>query len=118
MLGYFGAVAEFEKGEFHGKSITAIGVAPTFRLPLDFGLFCVSPKAEVGLKVAFGDPRGSQFYWGAGVETTFNFGNQYIRPGLEVSYRSITGKYHQNFDDLEVKSSGILIKAIVGISLD
>ena len=121
VMGFFGVVAEFEKGEFQGKSVTAFGVSPTIRLPLNFKLFCISPKAEAGIKIGFGDPTCSQFYWGAGVETTFNFGIDWIRPGVEVSYRSITSKFSpkESFgSDTEVNSSGVMIKAILGITFD
>ena len=122
LLGFFGGVAEFEKGEYKGKSVTAFGVAPVIRLPLDFHLFCLAPKAEAGIKVGFGNPKCTQFYWAAGLETVFNFGNDWFRPGLEISYRNIINKFISDegyvSDDVEVKASGIVIKAVIGISLN
>ena len=117
--GFFGIMAEIEKGEYKDNSMTTFGVVPTVRIPLNFNLFCVAPRVEAGMKVSTGDITCTQAFWGAGVETTFNFGNELIRPGLDVSYRSFTSKYSRkerfNNDELEVKSSGIVIKALVGI---
>ena len=119
VFNFVGIVAEFEMGEYQGKSVKALGVAPVVRIPLDFGLFCIMPKAEAGIKVGFSDPTCTQFFWGAGVETTFNFGSKWLRPGLEISYRNIYGKYSfkedYTSDPLEVKSSGLLIKALLGL---
>ena len=119
LSGFFGIMAEIEKGEYKDNSMTTFGVVPAVRLPLNFNFFCIAPRVEAGMKVSTGDITCTQAFWGAGVETTFNFGNELIRPGLDVSYRSFTSKYSRkerfNNDELEVKSSGIVIKALVGI---
>ena len=48
VFNFVGIVAEFEMGEYQGKSVKALGVAPVVRLPLDFGLFCIMPKEVSG----------------------------------------------------------------------
>lgn len=119
--GVFGIAIEYEHLNCLGESLNAFGGELLLRLPLDFDLFCVSPKAGAGFKMGFGEPKERQFFWELGVETMFDLGLDFIKPGFEVSYRKFTDTfdYFQSFvkNDVIVKGSGIVVKVTLGFEL-
>ena len=90
----FGGIFEFEHRKVGGESLNIFGVGAVARLPLCFGLFTISPKADAGLKIAFGNVRDFQIFADLGLMTTFDFGSSFFRPGFEVGCRGTTDTLH------------------------
>lgn len=121
--GMFGVAAEYERQNFDNKALGAFGVGGVFKVPLNFNLFCIAPKLGAGIKLGFGEPSISQFYWEAGLETTFNLGLGVFRPGFEIGYRNISNTYkymnsYYSIPDVNLKSENLLVKLIIGFSFD
>ncbi len=116
--GLFGVTAEYERLTFNDKALGAFGAGAAFRLPLNFNLFCIIPKAAAGIKLGFEEPKTTQFYWEAGLETTFNFGIEVFRPGIEIGYRNRfnTFKYFDsayNLPDVKFNTSDLILKVVI-----
>ena len=119
--GIFGMFAEYEKVKIEGINANAFGVGVLLRIPLNFNLFTVSPKAGAGIKMGGGEPKIGQIFWEAGIETNFNLGVDYIRPGLDVAYRSATDKfsYYETSDpDMTVKCKILVVRFSLAISME
>ena len=119
-FGMFGVTAEFERITFDNDTLNAFGVGGSFRVPLNFNLFCISPKGGAGIKLGFDEPKISQFYWEAGLETTFNFGIPALRPGFEIAYRNriTTFKYMDSYysiPDVKLNTTDCVVKVFLGI---
>ena len=120
-LGFFGTKVEFERLELGTEQMNLFGVGAAFRIPLSYRLFTICPKAEAGLKVCFGDIRDFHVYADVGINTTFNLGIDYIRPGFEVSVRGMSDSLttsEMHGEDIKLKSAAVVAKLILGISLD
>ncbi len=116
--GMFGVVFGFERLSAVGKDFNAFGFGACFRIPLDFTLFCVSPNASAGFRMCGGgDPSLLQGFWQVGVETTFDLGVDYIRPGIGLGYRkagnSFTFTDNRNLDTT-VNSSNLALTLTLG----
>lgn len=122
-LGMFGAQVEYQRISFGNVDANAFGVGGVIKLPLNFNMFCISPKAGAGIKLGFDEPKVRQFYWEAGLEAVFDFGINYLRPGIEIAYRTTSNTFTY-FDaysyepDFTVKSSNLLVRLVAGISFD
>ena len=122
-LGMFGAQMEYQRINFGKVESNAFGVGAVLKLPLNMNTFCISPKAGAGIKLGFDEPKVRQFYWEAGLEAVFDFGINYLRPGIEIAYRT-TNNTFTYFDaysyepDFTVKSSNLLIRLVAGISFE
>jgi len=113
----FGGIFEFEHRKVGGESLNIFGVGAVARLPLCFGLFTISPKADAGLKIAFGNVRDFQIFADLGLMTTFDFGSSFFRPGFEVGCRGTTDTLH--FSDfssstVRLRHADFYAKAILG----
>lgn len=122
-FGMFGAQVEYQRISFGNVETNAFGVGGVLKLPLNFNMFCISPKAGAGIKLGFDEPKVRQFYWEAGLEAVFDFGINYLRPGIEIAYRTTSNTFTY-FDaysyqpDFTVKSSNLLIRLVAGISFE
>lgn len=122
-LGMFGAQVEYQRISFGNVDANAFGVGGVIKFPLNCNMFCISPKAGAGIKLGFDEPKVRQFYWEAGVEAVFDFGINYLRPGIEIAYRTTSNTFTY-FDaysyepDFTVKSSNLLVRLVAGISFD
>jgi len=122
-FGMFGAQVEYQRISFGNVDANAFGVGGVIKLPLNFNMFCISPKAGAGIKLGFDEPKVRQFYWEAGLEAVFDFGINYLRPGIEIAYRTTSNTFTY-FDaysyepDFTVKSSNLLVRLVAGISFD
>ena len=120
--GIFGVGVELEHGKAMGLQYNAIGVNPTLRFPLNFNVFCITPRAGAGLKLAvLEDPKLLGYFCELGIETSFNFGIPIIRPGLVVTYRAVLDSITTSETYImneSVKGSGLVIKLILGFSFD
>ncbi|MBQ6029461.1 MAG: hypothetical protein IJL24_08060 [Treponema sp.] len=115
-----GGFFEFEHRKIGGESLNIFGVGAVARLPLCFGLFTISPKADAGLKIAFGKVRDFQFFADLGLLATFDFGSSFFRPGFEVGCRGATDTLH--FSDasstaLSLRRADFYAKVILGFKL-
>ncbi|MEE3411861.1 MAG: hypothetical protein VZQ99_10330, partial [Treponema sp.] len=111
---------EFEHRKVGGESLNIFGVGAVARLPLCFGLFTISPKADAGLKIAFGNVRDFQIFADLGLMTTFDFGSSFFRPGVEVGCRGTTDTLH--FSDissstLRLRHADFYAKVVLGFKL-
>jgi len=120
--GIFGFGVELEHGKVMGLQYNAIGVNPTLRFPLNFNVFCITPRAGAGLKLAvLEDPKLLGYFCELGIETSFNFGIPIIRPGVVVTYRAVLNSVTTSETYImneSVKGSGLVIKFILGFSFD
>ncbi len=115
-----GGFFEFEHRKIGGESLNIFGVGAVARLPLCFGLFTISPKADAGLKIAFGKVRDFQFFADLGLLATFDFGSSFFRPGFEVGCRGATDTLH--FSDassaaLSLRRADFYAKLVLGFKL-
>lgn len=122
-LGMFGVQVEYQRISFGKVKANAFGAGGVIKLPLNFDMFCISPKAGAGLKLGFDEPKLRQFYWEAGLEAVFDFGINYLRPGIEIAYRNTNNTFiyyesYSNNPDLKVKSSNLLVRLVVGIAFE
>ena len=113
----FGGIFEFEHRKIGNESLNIFGVGAVARLPLCFGLFTISPKADAGIKIAFGNVRDFQIFADLGLMTTFDFGSAFFRPGFEVGCRGTTDTLH--FSDissstLRLRHADFYAKVILG----
>ena len=116
----FGGIFEFEHRKVGGESLNIFGVGAVARLPLCFGLFTISPKADAGLKIAFGNVRDFQIFADLGLMTTFDFGSSFFRPGFEVGCRGTTDTLH--FSDISsstvrLRHADFYAKVVLGFKL-
>lgn len=118
--GIWGLTINVQRGNYQGDSFTAFGSEAIFRIPINFNMFCISPKAGAGVGFAFGDLHVMQFYWDAGVEAMFDFGWSGIKPGIEVSYKSFSDKYEHfgQFDSETVKGTGVSVKLVLAFAFE
>ncbi|MCR5725504.1 MAG: serine protease [Treponema sp.] len=119
--GLFGMEISYEGVKAGSESISAFGAGLIARLPLNFTLFCISPKAAAGAKIAFGDPMLFQTYWNIGLVTTFNFGSESLRPGFEVSYQGVSDTMRWldvDTDEKTTEARGLIVKLTVGLFLE
>lgn len=116
----FGGIFEFEHRKVGGESLNIFGVGAVARLPLCFGLFTISPKADAGLKIAFGNVRDFQIFADLGLMTTFDFGSSFFRPGFEVGCRGTTDTLHfSNISSstLRLRHADFYAKVVLGFKL-
>ena len=122
-FGMFGVQVEYQSISVGDIETNAFGAGGVLKLPLNFNMFCISPKAGAGVKLGFDEPKVRQFYWEAGLEAVFDFGINYLRPGIEIAWRNTsntftyfdTNSYKPNFT---VKSSNLIVRLVAGISFD
>ncbi len=119
--GMFGMNFEYENVKFGEDTLNAFGSGLCFRIPLNFSLFSLSPNAGGGVKISMGDPNMFRFFWELGLETTFDFGIENVRPGFGVSYRGISDKLtYGDFaeEEVSVKSKNLVFKILLGFKYD
>lgn len=113
--GSWGVFFEFEQRKIAGESASLFGGGGTLRLPLNFGLFTICPKADFGAKFSFGKLRDLQFFADVGVNTTFNFGLPAFRPGFEVGCRGESNSVtYSGFsgESFTLKTADFYLKAV------
>ena len=113
-FGLIGAVFEFEHGKYNNTDFNAIGIGPSARFPLNFNLFCITPKASAGVKLVFADPDPMllQLYAEAGIELVFNFGG-ILRPGIEAGCRATSAS--SNDKSIDTSGIGPFVKLVLGL---
>ncbi len=120
--GMFGVFFEFDQIKNANLKNNAFGAGAAFKVPLNFNLFCISPNAATGIKVAMDEPRLMQFLWELGLEAMFNFNIEYFRAGVNISYRQEYNSYNyiETFydQDFKVNTNNVVIKLIAAYSFD
>lgn len=84
---FWGFFLEFEQRKIADCSTSIFGGGAVLRIPLNFGLFAICPKADFGAKFSFGKLRDIQIFGDLGIATTFDFGIPCFRPGFELGCR-------------------------------
>ncbi|MBR1536648.1 MAG: trypsin-like peptidase domain-containing protein [Treponema sp.] len=119
--GIFGLFLEYTGTSLESEKINAFGGGIAIRLPFNFGLFSLCPRAATGIQLGSGDIEVSRFFWKAGAEVVFDLGLQNIRPCISAAYRKNYDKYtdYETFSDEEtLNSSNIVFKVGIAFSLD
>ena len=120
-FGMFGTLIEYENEKIGDDSLNLFGAGLQLRIPLNFNFISICPKADAGFKVAFGDVRDFRIFADAGLVAAFNFGIDYIRPGIEIGLRGASDNLSfKDFsdDDFTLKSADFLAKIFLGIKFD
>lgn len=107
----------FETKNFGDKDYSLFGGNVIYRLPLDFNLFCISPKVLAGVGIGRGEYTVLQAYAEAAIETIFDFGIDYIRPGFEIGYKGANYTIN-DVDKISAKNGNLLFKVVLGINFD
>ncbi len=107
--GMFGPFFEYQHGKFScgpaSESMNIFSGGLTFQVPLDFNFFVISPKVMAGAGFSAGSEVSSASVFAEfGAEAVFNFGIDYIRPGLDLGYR-IEGMTFKNNNSIASDSS-------------
>lgn len=120
-FGMFGTLIEYENEKIGDDSLNLFGAGVQLRIPLNFNFISICPKADAGFKIAFGDVRDFRIFADAGLVAVFNFGIDYIRPGIEIGLRGASDNLtFKDFsgDDFTLKSADFLAKIFLGIKFD
>ncbi|WP_191017382.1 S1 family peptidase [Treponema zioleckii] len=113
----FGVFIELESGKILSDSYTIYGGGLSVRIPLDFSLFCISPKVSAGVKTGSSNPELTQGFLDFGLETQFNLGSDRFRPGIEASYRKFIDSVGDDVYTKDINVEAILIKLTLGVAL-
>lgn len=116
----WGAGVNYETRKFNGDNYNLFGIDGIFRVPLNFDLFCISPKVTGGFGLGFGAGGNSvvHAYVEAGIETFFNLGIDYFRPGFEICYKGSAYTIKDDYNSVETKNGNILFRIIIGFKFD
>ena len=116
---YFGVFLELEKAKISDYEFTCFGCGGEFRIPINFNVFCISPKVGAGMKVGFDDPQVLQFFFETGVELSIDFGFKYLCPVFSINYRQadnyLSSYSYENDLDVKVTSTAWVTK--IGLAI-
>lgn len=112
----FGVGINYEAKTLNKTFYNFFGGEIIYRFPINFDLFCISPKVKAGFSFAPQKEIAIGFFGEVGLELTFNFGIDYFRPGLEVDFRGSSYKITETASN--VVNSNVLVKLIFGFSFD
>lgn len=106
----FGFGIDFNTKKLLESQTSFWGIHASYQLPFDFGLFSIIPNAKAGWGMGFSEESSAEFFYELGIKTLFDFGFEFFRPGINISYYGRT----ISIDNIDFKDKGLSIGLVLG----
>lgn len=105
----FGFGIDFNTKKLLETQRNFFGIHASYQLPFDFGLFSIIPNAKAGWGMGFSEESSAEFFYELGIKTLFDFGFEFFRPGINISYYGRT----ISIDNIDFKDKGLSIGIVL-----